>query len=180
MVKRRKFIELDAKRIRADIRKTNNILNAIPGEVDAAIKIALAEFAEDMLAEAVQKAPVDEGFLRQSGTVSDPLEEGDGVVVFVSFNIVYGALRDQGTKGLPGGVIRPVRAQKLFIPLRKGVVPGQPGLERNVDFVLADSVRQEGNKYLTATFDNRKATAGQLIGQRYFEIMSAGLGSKKK
>lgn len=33
-------------------------------------------------------------------------------------NIPYGAIHEYGSEGLPGGVIRPVRAKKLWIPAR--------------------------------------------------------------
>lgn len=170
------FITIDVGRMRADLRKAGKVLDGLDESIDRALKQAMVEYMNDVQADAQQKAPIgDTGDLRASATTTDPILEGDGVVVYTAFNMVYAALRDQGTKGLPGGVIRPVRAKRLFIPLRKGVRPGDPNLIRGVDFVLAKEVRQEGNGYLTATFNERKVNAGQLIGQRIFELVRAGI-----
>jgi len=169
------FISIDIGRMRADLKKVGVVLDGLDESIDRAMKQAMVEYMNDVQADAQQKAPIgDTGDLRASATTTDALQEGNGVVVFTAFNIVYAALRDQGTKGLPGGVIRPVRAKRLFIPLRKGIRPGQPNLIRGLDFILAKEVRQSGNGYLTATFNERKVSAGQLIGQRIFELVRAG------
>lgn len=169
------FITIDGNRIRADLKKVGAVLNGLDESIGRATKQAMVEFMNDVQADAQQKAPIGEtGDLRASATTTDPLPEGEAFVVFTVFNIIYAALRDQGTKGLPGGVIRPVRARRLFIPLKKGVRPGQPNLVMGQDFILAKEVRQKGNGYLTATFNERKINAGQLIGQRIFELVRAG------
>lgn len=169
------FITIDGNRIRADLKKVGVVLNGLTESIKKATAQAMVEFMNDVQADAQQKAPIgDTGDLRASATTTDPAPDGEGIVVYTVFNIVYAAMRDQGTKGLPGGVLKPVRARRLFIPLRKGVRPGQPGLVMGVDFVLAKEVRQKGNGYLTATFNERKVNAGQLIGQRIFELVRAG------
>jgi hypothetical protein len=169
------FISIDVGRVKADLVKAGKVLEGLDESIERALRQAMVEYMNDVQADAQQKAPIgDTGDLRASATTTDPIEEGNGVVVFTAFNLVYAALRDQGTKGLPGGVIRPVRAKRLFIPLRKGVRPGDPNLIRGVDFVLAKEVRQQGNGYLTATFNERKVNAAQLIGQRIFELVRAG------
>lgn len=163
------FITIDANRVQADISKVKKTLTGLTRGVVEALDLAMFQYGEDILDEATQKAPIGQtGDLRASGDVVSA-EEGQATrVVYVVFNIIYARIRDQG------GTIRPVRAKRLFIPLRDGVRPGQPNIKFGVDFVLAKEVTQKGNGYLTATFDARKVNAEQMIGKRVFEILAAG------
>ena len=157
------FITMDIGKLQASIRDTVKGLEAAGADAEKTFEQALHAYAEDVLSEAQARAPVGRsGELRGSGTVVPGVgagHDGDGLVVFVGFNKVYARMRDQG------GTIVPVRAKALFIPLRDGVRPGQPGLEWGVDFVLAQVVHQTGNGYLTGTFNRRKGSAAADIGK---------------
>ena len=150
-------------------------LKIIEDRAERAITQAVVEFSEHFLSEAQKRAPVESGALRAAATVEGPSVEDDIIVARIGFNLIYAAMRDQGTKGLPGGVLRPVRAKALFIPLRKGARPGDPTLKWGVDFVLAKEVKQKGNGFFTLTFEEMKAVANKQIGERVTALLEANI-----
>lgn len=177
----RPFIEINGKRIRTDITKIQKVLNASVQEMQAALQTATENFGEFILSRSLPKTPKDTGALRASAGVTDGELTADGVVVFVFYNIVYAKIRDQGGIIRPFPPGRPGRSGKgkgkLFIPLRKGVVPGQPGLVFGKDFVLAAEAKQKGNQYLSGTLQQVQPQASQLIGQEVFRILTENLES---
>jgi hypothetical protein len=130
---------------------------------------AASQFAEFTLGIAQQRAPVKTGALRASGTVTDPVFQGNVITIFVGFNLVYARIQDFG------GEIFPQTAQALFIPLRPGVVPIKDkaqqkasGQKFNVDFTLAKSVFINGNDYWTDTIEEQAPRASREIGRVAF------------
>jgi hypothetical protein len=159
------FVEIDTSRLNSDIRSANAALEAAGENAVEKFRLSMLQVADDVLAEAQEKAPHGDGALAGSGQVVDA-SKGEEVLILVGFNIIYAHIRDQG------GVIRPVKAKALFIPLTKGAKPGMPGLVLGVDFQLVPGpmthkteVRQEGTRYLTATFEARQGTFGLEVGK---------------
>jgi hypothetical protein len=159
------FVSIDTSRLNSDIQATIAGLEAAGESVQERFKQSMLQVAEDILSQAQEKAPHGDGTLAGSGTVVDA-GVGEEVLILVGFNLVYAHIRDQG------GVIRPVKAKALFIPITKGARPGMPGLKLGVDFQLVPGpmthkteVRQEGNRYLTATFEHRQGTFGLDVGK---------------
>ena len=166
------FISINLGKFRTSLEGVRRRLQVTGERAILALRQALFEVANDMIAEAQQKAPVGEGRLRESATVEEPVLEGTLISVVAGFNVVYARIRDQG------GIIRPVRAKALFIPLKRGVRPGQPGLVLGEDFQLVpgpmtrkDHVEQKGTGYLTTTVAARVPTLADVIGQRVIAIM---------
>ena len=126
---------------------------------------AIHEYGEDWLSDAIKRAPVKTGALRAAGDVTSPEDVGDGTRVRLGFNIVYAAIQDKG------GIIKPVRAKMLFIPLVEGATPGDPDLVWGKDFVLVDQVELKGNQYLTGQIPDRQENMAPAVGRRMFEIM---------
>lgn len=140
-----------------------------------AIYRAIVEYAQKFIAKAQNRAPVGEGMLRGSATVVPTTDAtGETVGVVAGFNIVYAHMRDVG------GVIRPVRAKALFIPLRKGARPGDKSLKWGVDFVLAQVVVQKGNLYFSLTVDEAKQEYPLWVSLRFQEIVKGERGEKIK
>ena len=175
-------VNLDVNAIIKDVNKLDAQLGKIPGLTLRFVQLAVVQFAELLLGRAQARAPVTTGALRASGTVSAPLVDPDGsVIVFMGFNIIYARIQDEG------GVIRPVTAQALFIPLRQDpfIVPNAPGLKVGVDFVFAQEAILVGNTYWTDTIEEGAPTATQDIGRATFNLLkeafppepgSSGLG----
>jgi len=146
-----------------------------------AMRQAMAQYAEHFLSIAKERAPKDKGDLASRGQVVEQRDETQLTVAFiVGFNIVYAAIRDQG------GVIRPVHARALFIPMREGVRPVKgkaaqkaSGNKWGVDFVLAGQVVQQGNRYFSSTVDQAKRDAAPKISKRAREIF-AELSKRKR
>ena len=63
-----------------------------------------------------------------------------------------------------GGVIRPKKAKALFVPLRRGVVAGMPGLVHGVDFVLAKKVTIPQRSYLRKALDENRPKILEAVG----------------
>lgn len=153
-------VSIELNSFQVSLKKSLGNLAGIEKAFKEGAALATVQFAEHILGEAGAKAPLGEGPLRASATVEGPVIELDVIVVYAAFNIVYARMRDLG------GEILPVRAEALFIPLRKGVRPGEPGLVRGVDFVFAKRVVQKGNRYWSSTLDENVPNAAVEIGQR--------------
>lgn len=153
------FIALEIPNLSAQMAGLEEGIRSAGARAEEALKRGMTDYAEDMLAEAIDRAPVGSGELRGSGTTVGPEQDGTEISVYIGFNKVYARMRDLG------GIIRPVRAKALFIPIREGVRPGQPGLVWGEDFVLTQLVQQKGNKYLTGTLERRKGTAAATIAR---------------
>lgn len=163
-----KFIQLDERRLKASIRRTGASLQGLEKRFDEASRQAAIEFANEMQADASLRAPVLEGTLSGSGVVDGPHEEAQGFRVNVAFG---GPARDYAAIQDVGGIIEASRAKALFIPLRRGVRPGDPGLVFGTDFVLAQSVTIPGNKYLTGLIPEYQRRATRVIGKRTMELL---------
>jgi hypothetical protein len=175
---------------RAEI--TRQINDAIAGldvaedELDRAIYQATIEYMEQFKADAVERAPIgvggggettshSPGGLRASAVVDGPHEVADGWEAFVGFNKEYAAMRDLG------GTIKPRIAKALFIPLRRGAVPGDPDLVLGEDFILVPGpttrkqfVTQEGTAYLSGLMPEKADAAPSEIGRRVIDLFKAG------
>lgn len=169
------FIELDVKGLAAQAAKVAENMEQAGDFAEKAFDKALAGVAEKILGDAQEAAPEGKGVLRGSGTTVGPEHVGTEISVLIGFNLVYARIRDQG------GVIRPVKAKALFIPLRDGVRPGQPGLKLGVDFQLVPGpmtrkteVKQEGNQYLTGTFEKHRGTVGLEVGRLMRAYLTEG------
>lgn len=159
------FVEFDLGKLKATTAEAVKALDNAGEKQVESFKQAMGEYSEDILAEAMQKAPVETGGLKGAGTVVGPEIEGDAIVYYVAFNKVYARIQDLG------GEIKPKRARALFIPLVPGVRPGQKGLIEGIDFVLAKRVVLKGNRYLTGTVQGRVPTAAEMIGKRATQLM---------
>ncbi|MCJ2530691.1 MAG: HK97 gp10 family phage protein [Candidatus Thermoplasmatota archaeon] len=162
------MIELDMRALDRQLRRLDKNLDRASKRGEAALTQALVEYGEDTLAEARQRAPHKHGALRGAGVVDGPHTTKDGKEVIVGFNIEYAAIQDVG------GDVVPKRAKALFVPLRDGVVPGDPDLEFGVDFVLSQKVHIPGNAYLTGILQDRKAKMARALGRRMFDLMRRG------
>lgn len=174
LASKKPFIQFDKEAFAKSLSGVKTKISDFEGRYKEAVTQATVQYAEHFLSEAQKRAPAGEGPLRASATVIDPLDQGDTILVRAGFNLIYAAYQDQGTKGLPGGVLKPVRAKALFIPLRKGVRPGDPDLVRGVDFVLAKEVRYKGTGYFTLTLEEMKPLAAQAIGEQVLAILKGG------
>ena len=166
------FVEFDLGKLKATTAEAVKALDNAGEKQIESFRQAMGEYSEDILAEAMQKAPMGKsgfstspGELKGSGTVVGPEIEGDAIVYYVAFNKVYARIQDLG------GEIKPKRARALFIPLVPGVRPGQKGLIEGIDFVLAKRVVLKGNRYLTGTVTGRIPTAAEMIGKRATQLM---------
>lgn len=180
------FISIDVGALNTSIRAS---VKGIKGALDVyreSVGLALAQYAEFFLSKSGPKirssgrrgsgsaAP-----LRDSGVVFGPDETADGVSVTVGYNKVYATIRDQG------GIIRPVRAKSLFIPLRPGVRPSKGGdktFKLGIDFVLVPGpttrktfIKQVGNRYFTSTVEELAPQAEEAVGKRINQLMKARL-----
>jgi hypothetical protein len=159
------FIEVDRRELDRSIAAATKGLNVLEEEVEYAIEAAMLEFSNDMLSEARQRAPIRDGFLRQSGAVDGPTRTPDTIRFDIGFNIEYARIQDLG------GDIFPDKAKMLFIPLRPGVRPGEPDLEFGEDFVLTRKVTLKGNRYLTGIIPERASSAARIVGTRAAAII---------
>lgn len=178
------LISIDEQLLNASIRKAIKGLDLTEKVILDARDRALALWSEQILGEAVERAPVgvgaggestsaSPGSLRMSGTVDGPNPLADGIEFLIGFDKPYAAMRDKG------GTIRPRTAKALFIPLRQGVRPGEPGLKQGVDFILVPGpmtnkqfVTQTGNEYLSGLLPIKAASAPRDIGR----LMEAEMG----
>ncbi len=156
----------------ASQKKTLRSLGVSKGQVRRAVGDAWFQFMSAVVGLARDRAPSGEtGNLRDSAFVERPVFRGDMVIVAAGFRVIYARMRDLGTEFLPGGVLRPVRAEALFIPLHSGVFPHQSGLIFGVDFVLAKEVRQEGTRYWTGTLEEVLPNTSRIVGKVAFSIL---------
>lgn len=182
------LFSVDARALRRSLQAASRRLGATEDELFKAINQTIVKYAENTLEEAQERAPVGTGgggklksaapgALRASGTTDGPHEIGDGIEVFVGFNIEYSRIQDLG------GDILPVRGEFLFIPLRAGVRPLKKGdprratQKRGVDFALARKVTLPGSQYLTGLMPERAAKATEAIGTKTIELLKKRLGS---
>lgn len=171
------FITVDDKALRANLQAAERNLRKFGEQFARATSQAMIEQMEDWVSQGALAAPVEEGTLRASGTTTGPTRQGDEVVVTGGFNVAHATIRDQG------GVIKPVRAKALFIPLRKGARPGDKSLKLGVDFMLIPGpttnkteVRQRGTHYFSGVIEKEKARAAANIARRAAELMKSGFG----
>ncbi len=159
------FFDMDDRAIGREVARLDKSLDLAGRDFERGAELALVQYAEDTLSEAQMRAPHKTGLLRGSASVD--VEKRDGqTTVWMSFNTPYSHIQDEG------GEIRPVRADALFIPLRDGVVPGDPNLEFGTDFVLAKKVTIKGNQYLTGLIPERSRAMPKAVGRRAFQIMT--------
>lgn len=64
-------------------------LEGITDDIESEIEQGLNEVAEDLLGQAVNLAPLEHGFLRQSGSVDTAKRQGDDIVTRTGFNTEY-------------------------------------------------------------------------------------------
>ncbi len=181
------LFSVDAALMRRTLAKGLRDLKVTEKETIEAANEAWVKYAEDTLAEGTERAPVGKqagtktstgGSLRASGSVDGPHDVAGGIEIFVGFDKVYARIQDLG------GTIVPVRAKRLFIPLRPGVQPLQKGDPRRkdqkqgVDFVLAKSVTLPGSRYLTGLMPERTDNAPQAVGTATVAILRKRLASK--
>lgn len=179
----RPLISVDRDRLRLDLRKLERQFGRYAEHIDEAAAIAISRFAEHLIGRASAKAPTGRtGLLKASAFVGQAVINDEGVAsVPAGFNIIYARIQDRG------GIVRPTGrpsevtgkpTTRLFIPLRDDpfVLPGNPGLKRGVDFVLARQARIPGSGYWTNTLRDRipKATKfmGPLINRLLRELTS--------
>lgn len=187
------LFSIDGRALRKSLQATARRFDATQKQLMRAIDIAVVKYAEDTLREAQERAPVGKsagrdssgkftakgGGLRASGTIDGPNQIGDGIEVLIGFDKVYARIQDLG------GTIFPVRAKRLFVPLREGVHPLKPGDPRRkdqksgVDFVLARSVTLPGSRYLTGLLPERTARAPEAISTTVIEILRKSLGERR-
>lgn len=165
------FISVDKRRILKSIRETVKGLRLLEDRFDIALKRAVVEYAEDTMGEAAMRAPVDTGTLSGSGTVDGPHDDAEGFKVNVAFG---GPAKDYAPIQDLGGTITATPGKSLFVPLRKGVRPGEPGLTWGEDFVLTKSVTIKGNRYLTGLIPSRQRAASSAVGRRVLELIRGG------
>ncbi|MCE5281964.1 MAG: hypothetical protein LLG93_07660 [Deltaproteobacteria bacterium] len=182
------FITIDDKAVSVGIHATMAAIEKQGAVAVAAVRYALAQFADKIAMESGPKVPV--GLSRGSGSglrgswaATDPVMESDGTMTVVcGYNTVYAAMRDQG------GTIRPVRAKALFVPIKPGARPGDPNTfliprvgkpplvctrssgKRSVNIpevvaVLVKSVKQKGTFYFTSTVEALRPQAPEMIGR---------------
>lgn len=162
-------VRIDINRTLATLRKTESDLDKLERvSIQEFIK-ATSQFAEFMLLIAQGRAPIKTGLLRASGIVTEPIFEGNLIIIRVGFNLVYAAIQDFG------GEIFARPGSALFIPLREGVVPIKnkaaqkaSGQKQGVDFVLVQSVIINGNDYWTDTVEEQSIRASREIGRVAF------------
>jgi hypothetical protein len=161
------FISIDAQKLKVSVDKTKKSIQEFGREAVAAMQKATVDYMKFIVAEAHQKAPLGEtGDLRGAANVFEEYaDDGKTLIVTGGFFIKYARIRDVG------GTIKAFRAKYLFIPLRKGIRPGQPGLKRNVDFVLKKQVTQKGNRYFSSTVEEHRRGAARKIGERVAFIL---------
>lgn len=177
-------ISLNVSRLKKDIRKVNGNLEKVKRLIPQALGLAMAQYMEHVVSLAQAKAPVgNSGDLRGSNFVTEPTVEGGTVSIDGGFNIKYARMRDRG------GIIRPVRAKALFIPLRPGAVPVRgkaaqkaSGQVLGRDFQLVPGpltrkrvVRQKGNRFWTSTLEETIPEAPKRVGDQAMNIIRARL-----
>ena len=107
----RPFLLFNFGKFSASIRKSKLGLKAAQDRLVRAVARALYLLANDWLAAMQGRAAVRTGALRAAGDVLEPEINGSTIVVEFGFNIRYARIRNQG------GIIKPVRARMLAIPL---------------------------------------------------------------
>lgn len=111
-----------------DLQDMVNFIRETPDKMNKAL--ALAQIATIQRAQVLAKKNAQKEFIgrhdrRLSGSLMNNIYSGyekkeDGVpsAYLGVANIPYGAIHEFGSDGLPGGVIKPVKAKKLWIPAR--------------------------------------------------------------
>jgi len=113
-----------------DIREIVDYIKGMESGIRRAI--TKAHVATMLKAEAFAKSNAQRQFIgrndrRLSGALMNSIysgfeKEAGYPVGFVGVrNVPYGAVQEFGTEGLPGGVIKPVKAKKLWIPQHKNI-----------------------------------------------------------
>lgn len=160
-------IEFDSVEFRRTLGLAKADLQRLADKIDDITANAMKQFAENLVGEAGARAPIKSGDLRASGFVDEPRIVGDGIIVAAGFNKVYAHIQDVG------GIVRPVKAGALFIPLRAGVYPIKgkrarkaAGFKYGVDFILAKEAKLVGNQYWTGTLQQFIPEAATLIGRQ--------------
>ncbi len=183
------LFSIDTRALRRSLAKGLRDLKVTEKETIEAANEAWVKYAESTLEEAQERAPVGTGGggklksappgdLRASGDVDGPHDIGNGIEVFIGFRKVYARIQDLG------GTIVPVRAKRLFNPLREGVQPLKKGDPRRkdqkqgFDFALAKSVTLPGSRYLTGLMPERAANAAPAVGMATVAILRRRLASK--
>ncbi len=146
-------------------------------QVSRAVGDAYFVYAIGIVTLAKERAPVETGELVSSAFVDAPEVKGPIIIIKAGFKAVHSRMRDVGTSFLPGGVLRPIRAEALFIPLREGALPNDPNLKFGIDFVLAKQVRQEGTRYWSATLEEQLPQMSRIVGRTAFGILKRRGGS---
>lgn len=173
------LFSVDARALKRSLQKAARRLKATEKDLKGAMDSAVVKYAEDTLAEATQRTPVKEGALRAAGAVDGPHDISGGIEVFIGFDKVYARIQDLG------GTIVPVRAKRLFIPLREGVQPLKKGDPRRkdqkqgIDFVLAKRATLPGSRYLTGLMPERAANATREVGTAAIRILQSRLGKRR-
>lgn len=162
------FFEFDARALKVSVDKTRKSIDEFGQRAVAALMEATIKYAWDMVGTAEQRAPVGTtGNLRASKNVlTEYADGGKTLIATAGFFIKYARIRDQG------GTIKAFRAKSLFIPLRRGVLPGQPGLKYQVDFTLKKQVTQRGNRYFSSTVEEYRRGAANRIGAAVVKILA--------
>lgn len=160
------FVSLDVSGLAAQAQKCIDGIEGAGRLAEEAFDRALAQVAEDILGDMQDAALAGKGDLRGAATTVGPSKDGLDTVILIGFNLIYAAIRDQG------GDIYPDKARALFIPLREGAMPGDPGLKMGEDFITVpgpmtrkNHVHQTGNGYVTLTFERRKGAVGLEVGK---------------
>lgn len=110
-----------------DIQDMAKFIQDAPDAFQRAIglaQIVTIQRAQVLAKENAQKNFTGRNNRRLSGALMNNIYSGykvssSGIETYLGVaNIPYGAIHEYGSAGLPGGVIRPVKAQKLWIPAR--------------------------------------------------------------
>jgi phage gpG-like protein len=113
-----------------DIMGMVNFIKEAPEAMDRALGLAQVVTIQRAEVQARLNAQKNFGHTKNGNRLTGGLnnaifsgyEKGSGSNVPTAFlgtqGIPYGAIHEYGSEGLPGGVIRPVKAQKLWIPAR--------------------------------------------------------------
>lgn len=158
-------------------RRTLRRLKITRSRSNKAIADAYFTYTIGLVGIAREKAPLGTtGSLRASAFVEDPEFKGSLIIIRAGFKAIHARMRDIGTSFLPGGVLRPVVAEALFIPLRAGASPNDPSLIQGIDFVLAKEVKQEGNRYWTGTLEEQLPQASRIVGRTAFAVLKRRVG----
>lgn len=123
------------------LREFRDRIDEILDKADVAARKVVIDGGHLIERRAKQKAPVKTGTLRRSIHVDSVKRLGIGRWESnTGPSVIYARLREFGTAGLPGGVLRPINASVL-----SWMGPNGP--------VFAQSVYQKGKPYMKPAFD---------------------------